>query len=514
MHTATRRLMIIILTIVLLPLIFYVTYEISTLNEEEEMIREIYNRQLESVLFSINQYSNDIMTDFTRSTEYWLNFEDTGPLQEYLDVYPVPVIVSYMEEETGRSVIVSNQYSNLDSFIQYRDSVFENGQGTYLRLRRYLNNGYQKIEPAGLTTIDNQLFSVLTYVARPDSSWANGMIFINPSNFILGILSPRLQEVAGEDFLIQVRQTNGENQTLFSTDSTNITDFRSSSLWEISGYELAISLKEKSINEVVASRIRRNLVAVSLLSVVLIIGFWLILRNLNREVQLAQTKSEFVSNVSHEIRTPLALISMFAETLFLDRVPSEEKKKEYYVIITKETARLRNIVNKILNFSKIEAGKKTYHFRPVNLNHILKDVVSTYAFHFENNGFHCVEQYTDPLPEMSGDPEAIIESIINLLDNAMKYSPERKIIHVRSGSREGFVYLEVEDQGIGIEPDKKRQIFDKFYRITKGNVYEAQGTGLGLSLVKHIMDAHHGSVEIDSEPGQGSTFRLLFPINR
>jgi two-component system phosphate regulon sensor histidine kinase PhoR len=511
MHSATKRLAIILTSIVLLPLIAYVVYEISNLNKEEQMLREIYNRQLESVLFSINQYSNDIISRFADNVEQRYDPEDTTGIAEYVNYFPVPVIliINNSIEDTEPRVF-SFQYS-YPSLSKISDSTLTSNLDNILRLRGYQQSGYRKLQPVGEVTLNEKVFSVLLFVSKYKEQWIEYLLLVSPVDFVQGILGPRLQEIASKDFLIQVRKQNS-SEPLFSTDSVIAKEYKSSDLWEISGYELAISLKEKSINEIVKSRTQLNLLAVLILSLVLIFGFILVLRNLNREVQLAQSKSEFVSNVSHEIRTPLSLISMFAETLLLERVKTEAKKKEYYLIISKETARLRNIVNKILNFSKIEAGRKSYHFSTINLNHVVKDVISTYAFHFENNGFNCSESYTDNLPNVNGDQEAIIEAIINLLDNAIKYSPKNKQLEISTGHKEGYAYFAVKDHGIGIDPKKRKQIFDKFYRITEGDLYESKGTGLGLSLVKHIMDAHRGRIEIDSALGSGSTFRLLFPI--
>jgi len=506
MHSATRKLALILLTIVLLPLVFYV-------NREEQMLREIYNRQLESVLFSINQYSNDFISKFADNVEKWNATPGTAGLQNYIDLFPAPIVLAVSPTLQNEIHIFSNYESNMLPFEYKTDSIFDSNLTTINRLQTYRETGYRKLEPVGEVQHNGKFSSALLFTNQINGEWGNYVLYINPVDFVLGILGPKLQEIAGEDFLIQVRRTKGRSDLLFATDSVKMTEFRTTKLWDLSGYEIAITLKEKSITEVVKKRTQINLVAVTLLSVVLIIGFWLILRNLNREVQLAQTKSDFVSNVSHEIRTPLSLISMFAETLLLDRVPNEEKKKEYYDIITKETARLRKIVNKILNFSKIEAGKKTYNLRTVNLNNTLKDVMSTYTYHLKQNNFEYHANLHPDLPNIHADEEAIIEAIINLLDNAIKYSPKEKRIVAETGIKNDFAFVQISDSGIGIEAKKKRQIFDKFYRISRGDVHETDGTGLGLSLVKHIMDAHSGKVEIDSELGKGSTFRLLFPRN-
>ena len=230
-------------------------------------------------------------------------------------------------------------------------------------------------------------------------------------------------------------------------------------------------------------------------------------------MELAQIKSDFVSNVSHELRTPLSLISMFAETLEMERVKTEEKKREYYTIISKEAGRLSRIVNKILSFSKIEAGKREYRFSKININTLIDDIIKTYQFHLQNNGFKFSFELDVSIPEIDIDSEAMSEAIINLLENAIKYSVDRKEITIATGKEGNSVYVEISDKGIGISEESQKKIFDKFYRVSDGLVHNTKGTGLGLTLVKHIVDAHHGEIKVKSKLNEGSTFKLIFSTN-
>ena len=161
-------------------------------------------------------------------------------------------------------------------------------------------------------------------------------------------------------------------------------------LWLLPSFSLAIKLKGETIEDLVSQRAKTNLILIIALTLILIAGAWFVFRNTKREVELAQVKSEFVSNVSHELRTPLSLISMFAETLEMGRVKSEEKKKEYYSIISQEASRLGKIVNKILSFSKMEAGKRNYSFESIDLNEVVEQIYNSYKFHLQNNGFEFV----------------------------------------------------------------------------------------------------------------------------
>jgi two-component system phosphate regulon sensor histidine kinase PhoR len=146
------------------------------------------------------------------------------------------------------------------------------------------------------------------------------------------------------------------------------------------------------------------------------------------------------------------------------------------------------------------------------LNTIVGEVIDMYSFHLENNGFTYTTNLSEIKMPIMADKDAIIESLINLIENAIKYSPETKIIDLSTGKDGEYGFVEVTDHGIGISADKQSKIFDKFYRITEGDIYKVQGAGLGLSIVKHIMESHEGRVDIKSTVGKGSAFRLYFKI--
>jgi signal transduction histidine kinase len=231
-----------------------------------------------------------------------------------------------------------------------------------------------------------------------------------------------------------------------------------------------------------------------------------------RELRLSRLKSDFVANVSHELKTPLALIRLFAETLELGRVPSEEKARQYHSIINKESRRLTQLINNILDFSRIEAGRKEYRFVPGDVGAVVREVVDAYRFPIEQQGFALELDVADELPELEIDPEALSQALINLVNNAIKYSQEDRLIRV-SARREGErVLVSVADRGIGIPRAEQKKIFEKFYRAESSLVHTTKGSGLGLALVRHIMEAHGGAVEVASVPGEGSTFTLVLPV--
>jgi len=278
------------------------------------------------------------------------------------------------------------------------------------------------------------------------------------------------------------------------------------------GVRLQLRNRDRSIEQEVRRLAITKTALIGFIDLMLLAGLVLVWTNVRRELKLSRLKSDFVANVSHELKTPLALIRLFAETLELGRVPTEEKKQQYHRIINKESRRLTQLINNILDFSRIEAGRKEYRLVRTDLAAVVRDVVDAYRFPIEHQGFTLDLAVAEDLPEMETDPEALSQALINLLNNAIKYSPADKSIAVSVRRQGDRVLVSVADRGIGIPKAEQKRIFEKFYRVESSLVHSTKGSGLGLALVQHITEAHGGRVEVTSAPGEGSTFTLSLPV--
>ncbi len=278
------------------------------------------------------------------------------------------------------------------------------------------------------------------------------------------------------------------------------------------GLSLGIKFQGTTAGAIGRRLFYQSLVILGVLSLLMLAGLLLTYRNVSKEMALARLKADFVSNVSHELRTPLALIRLYAETLELGRISGQEKKEEYYRIIRKESERLTALINNILDFSRIEAGRKEYDFRETDIAELVRNTLDAYRFQIEQQGFALEESIDANIPRVHVDREAIARALVNLVNNALKYSADEKFLGVRLYRANGSLKLEVVDRGIGITRREQSKIFEKFYRTGDPLVHNTKGSGLGLSLVRHITQAHGGEVEVESTPGKGSKFTVSLPL--
>jgi two-component system, OmpR family, phosphate regulon sensor histidine kinase PhoR len=517
-----KKLFIIFIFLILLPVLIYTGYKITTLNEAEEMLEESYLRQLDAILFSVNQYCWDVVNNWTSDiNSYYANRENSSHLPDLTIFSGIKEVLTtlLLLDSLGQTLEFISPELNLQQQQQIKQEIYRSlssNPAVISRLLRFEKSGYRKIEPVVLSNPEpagnQRLFLLFSQAVSTNSK--NQYIFgmqINIEKFITQVSLPKISEIAQDRFDLTVYYQGKIIPAQLTTAENSNPPAVKKAVWLLPKVELGISLQGQSLEDLVRNRSRNDLFLIGLVNAILIIAGWLLYRNIRREMELAEMKSTFVSNVSHELRTPLSLIRMFAETLELERVQSETKKKEYYKIIGRETERLTHLINNILTFSKMEAGRKEYHFQKLNLNQIARKVLESYEFHLQEKGFRVSSRLDPDLPDIFGDEDALSEAVINLVDNAIKYSKDKKFLEIKTCCQEQLILLEVSDQGIGIAQSEHLRIFEKFYRVSSGLVRETKGTGLGLALVKNIIEAHQGHITLQSKPGEGSTFILQFP---
>lgn len=503
-----RKIGLILLSLVLLPALAYMASRVHSLSQDEALIEQIYDQQLETMLFSVNQHAWDVADSWARDLEQSMAHEvgEEAAARAFLK-----------RTSTVQAVFVADTLLQDVRLIAAGDTVHAVPPSdvalTLAKVQQLAQRkrvGYRQLEPLvvhgneGNTTIALVFYSTAGRDAR-----VLGMV-LDAGTFVSDVLTPKLQDVARERFTLGVF-ARGQDAPIYATGELRREDIRQQrTLWLFDDYTLGIRLSSVTVEEVLQRRFYRDLGLIILLAVVLLVGALVAYRNVRREVELARIKSDFVSNVSHELRTPLSLIRMYVETLEMGRVASNEQRQHYYHVISQETLRLSRLINNILNFSRIESGRKRYKLEPTDLNGVVRDVLDRYTFTLKQQGFETAVHLDVTLPLVLGDTGAMAEVLINLIDNAAKYSADQKLIELTTGSDEQRVYVEVADHGIGIAPEDQSRIFEAFYRASDSLVHDTKGTGLGLTLVKHIMDAHGGEVTLQSRPGRGSRFRLSF----
>lgn len=509
-----KRIAIILALIVILPTLIYTAYELTSLNENERLITEIYDQQLNAVLYSVNQYAWDRTNSWAMALDFILSVRE-GDQQERLNNF------LRKNPEIGQLVIIDSSLQHIEYLklgentglsasakVQLKTTLAEK-KSAIQRLVHRKKVGYTKIE-SFLISADDGRNTLLTLFFSTREFKITGLV-VDSGNFITNVLGPKINEYAERGLAVGIFEKNRPD-AVYRVGQISLTEARlTKKIWLFPDHILGIRFSSTGIEDLARQRLYRSLELILLLNFVIIVVSVILYRTVRHEMELTRMKSDFVSNVSHELRTPLALIRMFSESLEMGRVATEEKKREYYQIITSETERLTHLINNILDFSRMEAGKKEYQFKAEQLNDIINHTISLYRFQMDREGFEVILELENGLPQIYADRDAVSECLINLLDNAMKYSDSNKVIIVRSGLAGQSVFAEVEDQGIGIPETHQKRIFEKFYRVSHGAVHETKGSGLGLALVQYAVRAHGGETKVRSKPGQGSCFRILFP---
>ncbi len=240
-------------------------------------------------------------------------------------------------------------------------------------------------------------------------------------------------------------------------------------------------------------------------------GVTLVFHDITELRHLESIRQDFVANVSHELRTPVASIRGYAETLLDGAIADEEHVKKFIEIIHQDSERLSELIDDLLDLARIESGKMKMVLLPINLSNVVQKTISILNPQIKNKHLTVSSKLSSDIPKVLADEARISQVILNLLDNAVKYTPEGGQIVVDAVKSNHYVQMDIIDSGIGIPEKDLLRVFERFYRVDKARSREMGGTGLGLSIVKHIVQAHNGRVWVDSELGKGSTFHFTLP---
>lgn len=247
---------------------------------------------------------------------------------------------------------------------------------------------------------------------------------------------------------------------------------------------------------------------------ILIVGFYLSANSMLQQKKLSEMKNDFINNMTHEFKTPISTINLAGEMLMRNSIQSDEKKiNRYSQIILDENLRLKKQVEHILQIAVLDRGEFKLKKKQVDIHDLVRRQVSTLKLSLhDRNG----KIQTKPLADnytVIGDRVHLENVIANLLDNANKYSPETPNLEVTTINKNGGVVVSISDNGIGISKENQKHVFKNLYRVPTGNIHDVKGFGLGLYYVKTIVEAHGGAIDLESEPGKGSTFNIFLPFN-
>jgi len=392
----------------------------------------------------------------------------------------------YIQKEFIPAVIRTN-FAGTDGVLDYMVSVVENSDQ-----RRVI-------------------YSSETGASADSADVTIGILSTRPGDFRLAA-GPRTTITASASRDIFQKRVNGKLtvQVLQGTGGTGVRGVLRSALTE-GAWQLGLTHRAGSLDAAVAQTRQRNLVVSFSILLLLTLSVGLILVSAQRERRLARQQLEFVSAVSHELRTPLAVICSAGENLADGVVGSEEQTRQYGALVRNEGRRLSEMVEQVLDFAGIQSGRKAYRLEAAEVSDIVDQAIEIFAMQIRNGGITLEKQIEPNLPPIMADRAAMIRAIQNLIGNALKYGGHGNWLSVRAEAAGSDVLISVEDRGAGISPVDLPHIFEPFYRAAAVVDAQIQGSGLGLALVKQIVDAHHAKINVDSALQKGTTFTIVVP---
>ncbi|MEX2111258.1 MAG: ATP-binding protein, partial [Gemmatimonadaceae bacterium] len=353
--------------------------------------------------------------------------------------------------------------------------------------------------------------SVPVLVLRSARAGATVMLISTPAHLRAAWIEPLQPILAGEGVTLSLSDAAGppifppEPAPAATLDAPRLTHAAAVSRLP---WTLGVAITDpRALSRDFAARRRVLLFSLVVAILLVLVGTYSVTRAVNRELAVARLQSDFVAAVSHEFRTPLTSMRQVAELLDAGRVSSDERRTQYHAVLRREGDRLHRLVENLLDFGRMEAGAREFRFEPVDAAALVTEVVEEFRNGVATSGYEVVLSAADAGP-VHADREALTRALWNLLDNAVKYSPEHKTIDVSVARDNGRVVMSVSDHGLGIPPEEHGAIFQEFVRGQAARVSGVRGTGIGLAMVRHIVQAHGGEIRFTSIVGAGSTFSI------
>jgi two-component system phosphate regulon sensor histidine kinase PhoR len=362
--------------------------------------------------------------------------------------------------------------------------------------------------------IDGEYYLVTSLTTEFEGHHYTSVLIYDPAEVVGRLFEDLLGEV-GEERILNV--VDHDNRIIFGHRLDDAGEFIVVERFSSTFYKWRVQLAPRSAalyTSKAATQRYSQAMLIPLALGVIVFGLLVLYMAMVRERRLNRLKSEFIANVSHELKTPLSLIRMFGELLSMGRVRDAEKAQHYHEIILRETERLTALIDKVLDFARIERGKSAYSFERGDLAEVVERAVEVYRHRIDEVDARLEYRVEEGLPPLRIDDHAITLAVINLIDNAVKYAKGTDVIGVEISRRDNTIHLEVFDRGAGIPAQHQKRIFERFYRFQASDIetHGQRGSGIGLSLVQHIAEAHGGSVVVSSTPGVETRFSIRIPI--
>ena len=374
------------------------------------------------------------------------------------------------------------------------------------RLHENSNRSYYSIP------LNSDELQAMYLESKTDRGIQSGMVIDFPR--YLGSVSEELMRNIDPDSSINVKVENIRGDPVFSRVINDDTEYLSFPFPEhLPKWELLLSENRPGfITILMNAGSGIYLFAFILIVLLMILGFVFILYSLSVELRLNKLKSEFISNVSHELKSPLTSIRMMTEMLHHNRLEDEARRSEYYSAMLEESEHLSHLIDNILDFSRIEEDRKKYEFKDLDLDNLTQEFIKSIGEMIREAGFEIRYSCPKRVHLVRADKNAILQVLYNLVDNAIKFSGSSKKIDIHLVSEENENQLSVKDYGIGIPVKDQDKIFDRFYRCRESQRSGIRGSGIGLTIVKKIVEDHGGYLTLVSSPGDGSIFTFRIPV--